>query len=108
MSQHRISGLVGPVEYDNAVTKRYVAARVQGLTDTISKIQPAKNIVEAYNKIFGVIDNQTLLLKYEFAGSEWKEVHKNTLMTNFFNQAPLLLLTIHYMQLNCEKVYCAI
>ena len=58
--------------------------RVQGLTDTISKIQPVKNIVETYNKIFGVIDNQMLLLKCEFAGREWKEVHKNTLMTNFF------------------------
>ena len=36
MSQHRISGLTDPVEYDDAVTKRYVAARVQGLTDAIS------------------------------------------------------------------------
>ena len=30
MSQHRISGLADPVEYDDAVAKRYVAARVQG------------------------------------------------------------------------------
>ena len=76
MSQHRISGLVGPVEYDNAVTKRYVAARVQGLTDTISKIQPAKNIVEAYNKIFGVIDNQTLLLNMSLPAANGKKFTK--------------------------------
>ena len=40
-----------------------LVARVQGLTDMISEMQPVKNIVEAYNKIFGIIDNQILLLK---------------------------------------------
>ena len=45
MSQHRISGLADPVEYDDAVTKRYVAARVHWLTDIISEMMPVKNIV---------------------------------------------------------------
>ena len=73
MSQHRVSGLADPIEYDDAVTKRYVATRFQGLIDTISEMQPVKNIVEAYNKIFGVIDNQILLLKYECVCMRWGE-----------------------------------
>ena len=45
------------------ITLSSLVARVQGLTDMISEMQPVKNIVEAYNKIFGIIDNQILLLK---------------------------------------------
>ena len=84
MSQHRISGLADPIKYDDTVTKRYVAARVQGLVDTIQDMQPVRNIVEAYNNIFYVIDNQVLLLKYELHTGGWKEVHRNSILTNFF------------------------
>ena len=88
MSQHRISDLADPVEYGDAVTKRYVVARVQGLTDIISEMQPVKNIVEAYNKIFGVIDNQILLLKYEYQGElKWNEVYRSSILTNFFESS---------------------
>ena len=62
LGQHRINDLT------DAVTKRYVAARGQALTDTNNEIQPVGNIVEAYNKIYGVIDNQILLLKYGIDG----------------------------------------
>ena len=68
MSQHRINDLADPVEYDDAVTKRYVATRFQAPTDSNSEMQPVRNIVEAYNKIFVVIDNQMLLLKYDRDG----------------------------------------
>ena len=84
-SQHRISDLAEPVENGDAVTKRYIVARFQGLTDIISEMQPVKNIVEAYNKIFGVIDNQLLLLKYEYQGEvKWNEVHRSSILINFF------------------------
>ena len=108
MSQHRISGVADPIEYDDSVTKRYVAARVQALTDTIQDMQPVWNIVEAYNKIFDVIDNQ-ILLKYEFLPDRinprriWQKVNKSSLLTNFLNQAPLLLLRMHYMQLKYRE-----
>ena len=62
-----------------------LVARVQGLTDIISEMQSVKNIVEAYNKIFGVIDNQILLLKYEYQSGGWNEVHRSSMLTNFFD-----------------------
>ena len=84
MSQHRISGLADPIEYDDAVTKRYVAAQVQALTDIIQDIRPVRNIVGSYNKMLGNIENQIVLLKYELRLVGWKEAHKNALLTFFF------------------------
>ena len=55
-------------------------------------MQPVKNIVEAFNKIFGVTDNQMLLLKYELQSGGWKELHRNSILTNFFE--PITIDTI--------------
>ena len=94
MSQHRISGLADPIKYDDTVIKFCLAAKVQGIIDTISEMQPVKNIVEAYNKIFGVIDNHMLLLKYELQSGGWKEVRRNSILTNVFE--PSTIDTIEY------------
>ena len=86
MSQHRINDLADPVEYDDAVTKRYVATRFQAPTDSNSEMQSVTNIAEAYNKIFVVIDNQMLLLKYDRDGWEkWEEVHRSSLELTFLS-----------------------
>ena len=71
------------------ITLSSLVARVQGLTDIISEMQSFKNIVEAYNKIFDVIDNQILLLKYEYQSGGWNEVHKSSMLTNFFDSSSI-------------------
>ena len=53
-------------------------------------MMPVKNIVETHNKILGVIDNQILLLKYEQqSGERWKEVHRNFILTAFFEPSSI-------------------
>ena len=53
-------------------------------------MQPVKNTTEAYNKIFGVIDNQLLLLKYECErGGKWKETH-SSILTNCFEPSTIV------------------
>lgn len=39
MKQHKIIGLADPVNFDDAVTKRYVSSRVQALVDDMSEIR---------------------------------------------------------------------
>lgn len=38
LTQHRITGLADPVNIDDAVTKRYVASRIQAIADALSEI----------------------------------------------------------------------
>ena len=85
MSQHRISGLADPIVYDDAVTNRYVAARVQGLTDIIQDMRPVKKHIMKIFEVIGIIKS----------AKWWMERSSQKFYINFFNQAPLL----HYMQL---------
>ena len=63
-----------------------------------------KNIVKAYNKIFGIIDNQILLLKYEYQGEvKWNEIYRISILTNFFFLKSSSILNIHYMQLKYQE-----
>ena len=39
MQNHRISGLANPVQMDDAVTLRFVASHIVGLTDEIRKLK---------------------------------------------------------------------
>ena len=73
-------------------------------------MQPVKYIVDAYNKIFGVIDNQILLLKYEVffsaerrQGVVWKEVHRNSILTNFFEPNTIATIEQAYMLLKYQE-----
>ena len=71
MSNHRISGLAGPTDADDAVTSRYVALRFQALSD---EVQVNKSKLDTLQNLLGVINNQVLIREYEITGIDFEHV----------------------------------
>ena len=69
MGNHRISGLADPTEADDAVTRRYVASRLQELSDVV---QGNKRKLDAFQNLFGAENNQVLIREYEIIGTDFE------------------------------------
>ena len=69
MSNHRTSNLADPTNADDAVTRRYVASRFQGLND---EAQDNKSKLDALQNLFGGENNQVLIRKYEIIDTDFK------------------------------------
>ena len=69
MSNHRISGLADPADADDAVTRRYVALRLQAHSD---EVQGNKSKLGAFLNLLRVVNNQVLIKKYEIIDGDFE------------------------------------